>query len=121
MRSPNRNPSSMIGIALLGLTHKTNTFSSIRTDLAKFEIDDDLRGPQIVATHATAHTSLAGFLAAKTSDHSVEVVPLMWAWANPSAAITKDAFTDLTTEMPTLLRDAGPWDAVFIHSKPWPK
>jgi microcystin degradation protein MlrC len=101
-------------IALLGICHETNTFSSVTTDLAKFENDGILRGEEIVAAHATAHTSLAGFLAAGKNDPSIEIVPLIWAWANPSAAITRDAFTDLTVEMFTLLRDNGPWDAVFL-------
>ena len=101
-------------IALLGLCHETNTFSSVTTDLAKFENDGILRGEEIVAAHATAHTSLAGFLGAGKDDPSIEIVPLIWAWANPSSAITKAAFTDLTEEMFTLLRNNGPWDAVFL-------
>ena len=101
-------------IALLGICHETNTFSSVTTDLAKFENDGILRGEEIVAAHATAHTSLAGFLGAGKNDPSIEIVPLIWAWANPSSAITKAAFTDLTEEMFTLLRNNGPWDAVFL-------
>ena len=104
----------MIRIALLGLCHETNTFSSVTTDLAKFERDGILRGEEIVAAHGTAHTSLSGFLAAGKGDPSIEIVPLIWAWANPSAAITKDAFTNLTSEMFGLLRGGGPWDAVFL-------
>lgn len=104
----------MIRIALLGLCHETNTFSSVTTDLAKFERDGILRGKEIIAAHGTAHTSLSGFLAAGKDDPSIEIVPLIWAWANPSAAITKDAFTNLTSEMFSLLRNGGPWDAVFL-------
>ena len=61
-------------IALLGLAHETNTFSSVTTDLAKFENDGILRGEEIVAAHATAHTSLAGFLGAGKNDPSIEIV-----------------------------------------------
>jgi microcystin degradation protein MlrC len=104
----------VIRIALLGLAHETNTFSSVTTDLAKFERDGILRGEEIIAAHATAHTSLSGFLAAGKDDPSIEVVPLIWAWANPSGAITKDAFNQLTTEMLSLLRNNGEWDAVFL-------
>ena len=104
----------MIRIALLGLCHETNTFSSVTTDLAKFESDGIQRGEEIVALNATARTSLSGFLAAGKDNLDVEIVPLMWAWANPSAAITKDAFSNLTSEMLTLLKNGGPWDAVFL-------
>ncbi len=112
MISPHRLRGNVLRIALLGLCHETNTFSSVTTDLAKFERDGIQRGEEIVALNATARTSLSGFLAAGKDD--VEIVPLIWAWANPSAAITREAFTDLTTEMLALLANGGPWDAVFL-------
>lgn len=104
----------MLRIALLGLCHETNTFSSIATDLEKFENDGILRGEEIIASHGTAHTTLAGFLSAGADNLDVEIVPLIWAWANPSSAIKKDTFNRITTEMLTLLDENGPWDGVFL-------
>jgi microcystin degradation protein MlrC len=99
-------------IALLGLAHETNTFSEVPTDLAKFEADGTLRGREILTKHATAHSTLAGFLS--IGDEDIEVVPLIWAWANPSGAITVGTFEALADEMLGLLREQGPWDAVFM-------
>lgn len=98
-------------IALLGICHETNTFSPVPTDVAKFERDGVLRGSAILDLHATARSSLAGFLAAGR-DH--EVVPLIWAWSNPSGRVTSEAFDAYSDEASQLLREHGPWDAVFL-------
>lgn len=99
--------------ALLGLAHETNTFSPIVTDLDKFARDGTVRGQAIVDQHRTAHTTLAGFLAA-ADDAGVEVVPLMWGWANPSGTIPQATFDALADEMLGMLADEGPFDGVFL-------
>jgi len=100
-------------VALLGITHETNTFSSVTTDRAKFAADGSLVGAEIIAQHASASTILAGFLSvADAAD--VEVVPLAWVWANPSGMVTADAFESISAEQLALLERGGPWDAVFM-------
>lgn len=103
----------MMRIALLGITHETNTFSPIVTDLAKFEADGSLVGHQIIEKHGDARTMLAGFLSVGDLP-DVTVVPLAWAWANPSGTVTADAFEALCAQQLGLLADGGPWDAVFM-------
>lgn len=100
-------------IAVLGVAHETNTFSRVVTDYAKFVADGIIRGQELWAAHATAHTTLAGFLSVGDLD-DVEVVPLIWAWANPSGTVTASAFEAITSEMLDLLRHQGPWDAVLL-------
>lgn len=100
-------------VALLGITHETNTFSPVVTDYAKFVADGSLLGDEIVAKHGTARSMLAGFLStAEASD--VDLVPLAWAWANPSGTVTAEAFERLCDEQLALLEESGPWDAVFM-------
>lgn len=99
--------------ALLGLAQETNTFSPIVTDLDKFARDGTVRGEAIVDQHRTAHTTLAGYLAA-AEQAGVEAVPLMWAWANPSGTIPADTFESLCDEMLGMLREQGPWDGVML-------
>jgi microcystin degradation protein MlrC len=99
--------------ALLGLAHETNTFSPVVTDLAKFASDGTVRGEAIIDKHRTAHTTLAGFLAA-AEGAGVEAVPLMWAWANPSGTIPAETFESLCDEMLDMLREQGPWDGVML-------
>lgn len=100
-------------IALLGICHETNTFSPVPTDAAKFERDGTLRGEEILAAHSTARSSLSGFLEAGRA-HGADVVPLIWAWANPSGRVTEEAFDALSDEAIGLLQRSGPWDAVFL-------
>lgn len=103
----------MIRVALLGITHETNTFSPVVTDRAKFEADGSLVGDEIIAQHASARTMLAGFLSAGEAA-DVEVVPLAWVWANPSGTVTAEAFESVSGEQLALLEQGGPWDAVFM-------
>lgn len=100
-------------VAIAGIAHETNTFSSIPTDLARFEDYGIVRGEEMVAQHAEAHTTVAGFLAINT-EPDVEVVPLLYAWANPAGPITASAFETLLAEVLGMLRERGPWDAVLL-------
>lgn len=103
----------MTRIALLGIAHETNTFSPVITDRAKFEADGMYVGAEIVDKHQSAKTILSGFLSVHKPGE-VEVVPLAWAWGNPSGPVTSDAFETLCVEQLSLLEEQGPWDAVFM-------
>lgn len=103
----------MIRVALLGIAHETNTFSPVVTDRAKFDTDGRYVGEEIVAKHGSAQTMVSGFLSVHESG-VVEVVPLAWAWANPSGTVTEDAYESLRDEQISLLEQQGPWDAVFM-------
>jgi microcystin degradation protein MlrC len=100
-------------IALGGIAHETNTFSPIPTDLARFEEAGILRGDQIVERHLGAHTSVAGLLTI-AEEASIEIVPLLYAWANPAGRIRTQAFEALLDELLGRLRSLGPWDAVLL-------
>lgn len=99
-------------LAVLGLNHETNSFSPVPTGLRAFEQDGVLRGAEIVARHATAHTTVAGLLSVASDD--VEVVPLLYASATPSGIIPDDAFETLVGEMLALLAAGAPWDGVLL-------
>jgi microcystin degradation protein MlrC len=100
-------------VAIAGIAHETNTFSPIRTDLARFNEYGIVRGEELVAQHAQAHTTIAGFLTI-AEERDVEVVPLVYAWANPAGPITTLAFETLTADLLAALRGGGPWDAVLL-------
>jgi microcystin degradation protein MlrC len=100
-------------IAVAGISHETNTFALAPTGYDRFVESGILRGAAIVDQHRTALTSIAGFLEL-VDDPAVELVPLMYAYANPSGTITADAFERLTGELLDLLRSHGPWDAVLL-------
>ncbi|MCE5207802.1 MAG: M81 family metallopeptidase [Chloroflexi bacterium] len=110
----------MVRIAIAGLLHETNTFAPMITTYADFAGDspemphihkpEDLLG--LKGTHANVST--AGFLDVM-SDQGHELVPLMLASAQPASTVTKDAFDRLTGQMIDLLREKGPFDAVYLE------
>ena len=99
-------------LGLLGFNHETNTFAADRTDYARFA-GGLLRGEAIVRDHAEAQSTVAGFLDAGRED-GVEVVPLLYAPAEPSGLIAADAFERIAGEALDLLAACGPWDGVLL-------
>jgi microcystin degradation protein MlrC len=94
------------------LHHESNTFAARQADLATFECGGLLRGGEIVDRHATAHSTVSGFLAVASPE--VEVVPLVCANTNPCGPVTGDAFDTIVAEMVAALSAAGPWDGVLL-------
>ncbi|CAA9222803.1 MAG: hypothetical protein AVDCRST_MAG77-777 [uncultured Chloroflexi bacterium] len=102
-------------LALLGFSHETNTFATPPTGYDQWAASGILRGEEIVRRHATAHTTVAGYLeAGRELEPDVEVVPLMYASTEPSGTITGDAYQRLTAELLQLLDSKGPWDGVLL-------
>ena len=97
-------------LALLGVSHETNTFSRVPATYESFEI---YRGEEIATQFGESHSTNAGFLEA-AGRFDVEVVPLLYAVTGPIGTITKDAFDRIVSEMLGLLRDRGPWDGVLL-------
>lgn len=100
-------------IPLLGISHETNTFSSVPADYAAFEASGIMRGQEILDKHREASYTISGYMQA-ADELGFELVPLMYARTGPIGTITKDAYDRLTAEMFGMLRDQGPWDAVLI-------
>ena len=102
-------------IPLLGISHETNTFSTVPADYAAFEATGILRGREIIDKFVGAQYTISGYIQA-AEDLEFELVPLMYASTGPIGTITKDAYDRLTAEMFQMLRDGGPWDAVLISN-----
>ena len=102
-------------IPLLGISHETNTFSSVPANYAAFEASGILRGEEIFDKFRDASYTISGYMQA-AEELGFELVPLMYAVTGPIGTITKDAYDRLTAEMFGMLRDQGPWDAVLISN-----
>ena len=102
-------------IPLLGISHETNTFSSVPADYAAFQASGILRGEEIFDKFRDASYTISGYMQA-AEELGFELVPLMYAVTGPIGTITKDAYDRLTDEMFGMLRDGGPWDAVLISN-----
>ncbi len=100
---------------ILGISHETNTFSTVPADYGQFVNTGIMRGEEIVRNYVDARYTISGYLEA-AEELGFEVVPLMYAVTGPIGTITKDAYDRLTTEMFGMLRGEGPWDAVLISN-----
>jgi microcystin degradation protein MlrC len=109
----------MARIAIAGILHETNTFAPMITtykDFAGEAVDmPKLRKPEdLLALKGTrANVSTAGVLDTLGDKH--ELIPLMIASAQPASTVTKDAFDRLTGQIVDLLKEKGPFDAVYLE------
>ncbi|MGE3911884.1 MAG: M81 family metallopeptidase [Chloroflexota bacterium] len=101
-------------IAIGGISHETNTFSTIKTDLSLFERRGVHSAEALVPAFAGTRTILGGFLdAARTL--GFEGVPTMLAEAAPSGTVTAEAFDRLTALLLDGLKEAGRVDGVLLE------
>jgi microcystin degradation protein MlrC len=101
-------------IAIGGISHETNTFSTIPTDFALFDRRGVHGGEALIPAFAGTRTIIGGFLDGARSE-GFEVVPTMLAEAAPSGTVTADAFDRLCAMLIDGLRGAGQIDGVLLE------
>jgi microcystin degradation protein MlrC len=89
---------SDITIAAAELSHETNTFSSVRTDLAAFQRSGLRRGAEIRPALRDSATSFAGFFDGAET-HGYLLVPVMATSATPSGIVDGETLTSLVDEL----------------------
>ena len=104
-------------IAVGGFQHETNTFAPTKADYRAFEMGAGRPGVQfgaaIAPALAGANVPAAGaFEALHALGH--KTAGLAWAWASPSAHVTRDAFERIAGEIVQRLAELGPVDAVYL-------
>ena len=97
-------------IAVGGIQHESNTFSSVRTDRAAFRVEV---GDRLVAVWGPAHHEVGGFLAG-AARYGFEAAPTLMADATPSGPVTAAARDDLVADLLARLRAAGPVDGLLL-------
>ncbi len=97
-------------IAVAGLMHESNTFSSHPTALDDFRVQ---RGDEVPAWWRSAHHEIGGFFAGLEAQ-GCEAVPLMMAGATPSGIVTAEAYEALCRELLARLAAAAPFDGVLL-------
>lgn len=90
-------------VAVGGIAHETNTFSTLPTAYEDFRIT---RGGELV--------SGAQWVAFCRENPDVTLIPLFAAHATPSGRVTRDAFEGLLGQLLTGLREAMPLDGVLL-------
>ncbi|MFQ5922772.1 MAG: M81 family metallopeptidase [Anaerolineales bacterium] len=97
-------------IAIAGIMHESNTFSSVPTELDAFKIE---HGDELISRWREAHHEMGGFIEGVTREQ-FELVPILMADATPSGIVTVDAFDHLVGELATQLMEAQPLDGLLL-------
>ena len=105
-------------IAAGGVAHETSTFLKTRTTMRDFETGKGLfRGNEIIDHFRGANVPTGGFIEG-AEEHDFELVPLLWADANPGGLIVRGDYDKLKAEFLELLSRAesegGPVDGVLL-------
>lgn len=99
-------------IAIIGIYHESNTFSSVVTSWENFACGHIFKGAEIIRRYENSHHEIAGFLDEIRSEQ-VEVVPLFFADAVPSGTIQHQAIQRLMEEIRNSLQLSIPLDGVY--------
>ncbi|MCV3272803.1 M81 family metallopeptidase [Roseobacter sinensis] len=103
----------MTRVAVAGFQHETNTFAPFPTRLSLFETGGAwpalTRGDALHHTMRGLNIPLSGFMAA--CPH--EMIPILWAGAEPGGYVEDDAFEAITGEIVAAVAEAQP-DAVYL-------
>ena len=100
-------------IAVGGILHESNTFSSDPTDLDDFRGRSLSRGDEIPAEYATSQHEVGGFIEG-AGNHGLELVFTLVANATPAGPVTDRAFDALTSELIERLEESGPLDGLLL-------
>ncbi len=103
----------MTRLAIVGLLHEANTFSSVPADLDSYRGTGWHTGQAMVEHYRTSGSVVGGYLQPGTDD-TAEIVALPVAYVTPCGPITAEAFDVLIGEMAGALADAGPVDGVLL-------
>jgi microcystin degradation protein MlrC len=81
-------------VAAAQLSHETNVFSAVPTDLAAFEAAGIRYGKEIFDSEAGTNTAFGGFIPG-AARNGFELLPIISVWATPSGSVTRDAIDSL--------------------------
>ena len=105
-------------IAIAGFQHETNSFAPSCASLREFEMADSwpamMRGSDVVEVTRGMNLPIAGFVEEAVKDDGCELVPILWCSAEPSGPVTDEAFEAISSELLSAVRDAGPFDGLYL-------
>ncbi|MBS7638113.1 M81 family metallopeptidase [Candidatus Bathyarchaeota archaeon] len=96
------------------ISHETNVFSNIVTDLRKFEERALLRGREGLDFYVGTRSPIGGFIDASRA-YGFDLVPTIFASASPSGKVTDEAFEALLGEVLRGIRENRDLDGVLLH------
>lgn len=103
----------MTHVVIGGVSHETNTFSPIRTDLPLFERRSFLRGQDIIEQSRGVSTTVGGMVDA-AEERGWQMTPTIFASATPSGIVTAGAYESIVGEIVQGVKAALPADGVLL-------
>ena len=108
----------MTRILIAGFQHETNTFGATKASFDEFLEADGwpglLQGADVVTGTQGINLPIAGFVEATRSVPDIELVPVVWASAEPSAHVTDDAFERISTMILDGIKQADTLDGIYL-------
>ena len=100
-------------IAVGCIGHETNTFSLVPTTIDSFKNWRYYVGAAMFPAFQNTGTIMGGYMDA-AKKLGMELVPLLWTFANPSGIVEQSAYDTLKSEFLDLLRGVGQIDGVLL-------
>ena len=101
-------------IAIAGFQHETNSFGTGVAGMTEYEMADSwpplLTGEAVLSGTRGLNLPIAGAIEAA---RSAEVIPILWASAEPSGQVTDDAFETIAARIIDRIEDARP-DGIYL-------
>jgi len=105
-------------IAIAGFQHETNTFGVTQAGFHEFEIADSwpkmLKGDDLISGTAGLNLPITGFIDAALKQPSVELCPILWCAAEPSAHVTDGAYERISSLILDGIRGAVQIDGLYL-------
>ncbi len=104
-------------VAIAGFQHETNTFAPIQAGLEAFleagAWPGLTRWTAVLTDFPSRNIPIGGFIEAGRG-RDWTLVPILWCSAEPAAHVTDQAFEVISAMLLEGLRDAAPYDAVYL-------
>ena len=100
-------------IAAAQISHETNVFSAVPTDMAAFRRSGFTIDPRTIDLDRNTNSAFGGFFAG-AEEQGFDLIPLASVWATPSGLVTRAAFDELVETLTSGIRAAAPIDGVLL-------
>ena len=97
-------------VAIAGIKHETNTFSTVKTKLEDYS---PLYGQEIIDFYDGTRTEIGGFIDT-LREESIEIIPTIAASATPAGPINRKDFEHMIETVLKGIREAGKVDGVLL-------
>lgn len=100
-------------VALLGITHESNTFVKEVTALENFRKGHWMKGETLLNEYRLSFHEIGGMIEILELE-GIEIIPVMYAEATPGGVISADTYNTLLQELLQQLEKALPVDACLV-------